>query len=53
MKIKSKTMYKIIGLEESPKNDENIYASLSQAELHSPTPAFLEKVEIIKLKWEA
>lgn len=44
-------MYRIEGLENSAKNDRNIYSTLEQAELHAPIPSFLKKVEIIEINY--
>ena len=49
--IKVKTMWKIQGLEGSPKNDRNLYASLEQAEMHAPVPSALLKVEVIQINY--
>lgn len=50
-KIKTKTMWKIQGLEGSPKNDRNLYMSLEQAEMHAPVPSALLKVEVIQINY--
>ena len=43
----AKKMWAIVGLEDSPKNDKNIYSSLEQAEMHAPTPSFLKKIQVV------
>jgi len=46
---KIRIMWKVVGLEDSPKNDKNLYSSLDQAELHAPIPSWIKKIEIIEL----
>lgn len=48
-KIKARNMYRVVGLENSPKNDRNLYRNLEQADLHAPTTAYLEKVKVIEI----
>lgn len=44
-------MWKVIGLEDAPKNDKNLYCNYDQAYIHAPTPSLLKKVEVIEL-WQ-
>jgi len=47
--IKERQMWRIVGLEKSPKNDKNLYCSLEQADLHAPTPSAIMKIKVIEL----
>lgn len=48
-KPKIKIMWRIQGLEKSPKNDRNLYSSLFEAELQAPVPSAILKTTIIQL----
>ena len=50
-KYKSKTMWRVVGLENASKNDKNIYSSLEHAEMHAHIPSFLKKVEVIEINY--
>lgn len=48
-KLKHKTMWRIIGLEGSPKNDKNLYSSSKQADMYAPVPSCIMKTQIIEV----
>ena len=50
MKHSIRKMWRIQGLEGSPKNDRNIYCNYEQAEMFAPVPSYIYKVEVIELK---
>lgn len=37
-------MWKIVGLEKSPRNDKNLYSDSDVAFMHAPTPSLIKKV---------
>ena len=44
---KIKTMWRVVGLEDSPKNDKTLYVSETQADMNAPVPSYIYPVEVV------
>jgi len=44
---KTRTMWKVVGLEDAPNNDRNLYMNKEQAEINAPIPSFYYPVEVV------